>query len=1342
MDLSTAALAANATQPDHHNTWRDADSSAGLPTPDGQDHDRMETDDDSHGSISEDDLGNNQTTTQTPFENDEIMDTTPDEPNGEEHLNGHAAVTDLASSSPFPQALTTTSADQNPLFAAPEHPEISHNHSGHHDTSANDGQNAAGPPPSLFSSMVNPTEPHETPATSPPEQVVPANAPPPEDASTPPPVTIPESSSPQEEANEPEQQQGREDDSSQAESSDEEERPYWAEFEEDTSGPDEGELEIIEQDATEVDARGHTYWESMTYEALEDPEYIPLESGRISWTVTPVNGTPGNPNREKIMRSHSVLIGGLYWNIKYYPRGNDGTEHMSVYIECSPSQSGGLESDDDSDTSSSEENVAPASGRSPGENNAADEEDVSQSPNAISESPHHVQEVDEPVSTARARSRSVRWEAAAQVGCVVYNPNEPRVNIFRKSSHRFNPDDADWGWTRFHGPWESIHLRQRNERQALLRNDTLVFCAYIRTVKDDTRSLWWHAPKKTRDWDSYERIGVKSLGTGLARDNHIVAAISCWLNLRPIVNFIRNMKIPGVLAESKERRRPLFKALQQLVEYMFERPGDTRRDAMVNVVKWMDWYITETDPSRFDVPEVVAVWECLRRLLNYEASGQGDMAAAPDCFQDVLLLKQPDPWTFKSPISSAMHGQDSNATTLRQSDEPRSVQETIDLAASSNQFRHWENFAGNSPEPHDDPAVLQIELHRQQYDSGARRWDKLIHRIELNENITYTSPRTHTKCDYTLFGMIVHSGALESQDVYSVLRPQGPGTRWIRYSGGHFRREASCLTRAQAITSHEGKGRNTTGDAAVAYIVLYVRTDSLSDILIPLPQPHNRSSLDSNQQTSSSNVDSESPVPVRVFRSTLFDGHKGRGLPDLWAPNTTENAGRVHDLHFPRSTTLFQLAKQFEKSFDAAKDCSETDSQLTIYRWWYLDTGLSTPRGLPRLISIGDETLERAATTYDGVRLWLHVHQYELPTGNTDVTMTQPGSSAEIQEVQAPSENVADDSGDAVMTQDQPIEPATHAEASEASNQNHGTIFSPFNEAQLSSRDDAPVPTSQEQGSGSSDPENATMGEGQELVAVAQPQAFSLTTPSMRTIYIFVKIFDSQAQTLRAVGSRLVPLESNIHTEVTRILGSEDTFDIYHENSRSLSENDRVRSSRTFSDYVVHNGSIFIAQRQQSPEEIEVLLSQGKHPDPPSFFDFLRYVDDPSYLVSHDVNNSFGTEYTSADVLNGFVHGQGTMIYTNGDAYVGNWVANQKSGHGTMAYASGDTYTGEWAQNEREGHGKMVYGKTNNVYEGGWKKGRRHGKGVMTYEVADEEMAMCKICYENEMDALLYDCGH
>lgn len=89
MDLTPASLAANATQSNHHNVWRDPRSSAVGPTPDGQDHDRMETDDDSHDSSSEDDLGAHQATAQAPFENVESMDTTPDEPHGEENLNDY-----------------------------------------------------------------------------------------------------------------------------------------------------------------------------------------------------------------------------------------------------------------------------------------------------------------------------------------------------------------------------------------------------------------------------------------------------------------------------------------------------------------------------------------------------------------------------------------------------------------------------------------------------------------------------------------------------------------------------------------------------------------------------------------------------------------------------------------------------------------------------------------------------------------------------------------------------------------------------------------------------------------------------------------------------------------------------------------------------------------------------------------------------------------------------------------------------------------------------------------------------------------------------------------------------
>ena len=77
-----------------------------------------------------------------------------------------------------------------------------------------------------------------------------------------------------------------------------------------------------------------------------------------------------------------------------------------------------------------------------------------------------------------------------------------------------------------------------------------------------------------------------------------------------------------------------------------------------------------------------------------------------------------------------------------------------------------------------------------------------------------------------------------------------------------------------------------------------------------------------------------------------------------------------------------------------------------------------------------------------------------------------------------------------------------------------------------------------------------------------------------------------------------------------------------------------------------------------------------------------------------------------------------------------------------MHYANGDTYTGEWVADEPDGQGTKTYAKTGNVYTGGWRKRLRWGKGHMDYNVADQEMMVCDVCYERDRDAVLCFCGH
>ncbi|KKY18596.1 putative math and uch domain containing protein [Diplodia seriata] len=72
------------------------------------------------------------------------------------------------------------------------------------------------------------------------------------------------------------------------------------------------------------------YWQRRTFQDLDDPEFTPGPTGRVDWTIPNYNGTRENPNRELLMKSPIVNVGGYDWQIKFYPRGND-SDFLSVW---------------------------------------------------------------------------------------------------------------------------------------------------------------------------------------------------------------------------------------------------------------------------------------------------------------------------------------------------------------------------------------------------------------------------------------------------------------------------------------------------------------------------------------------------------------------------------------------------------------------------------------------------------------------------------------------------------------------------------------------------------------------------------------------------------------------------------------------------------------------------------------------------------------------------------------------------------------------------------------------------------------------------------------------------
>ncbi len=98
-------------------------------------------------------------------------------------------------------------------------------------------------------------------------------------------------------------------------------------------------------------------------------------------------------------------------------------------------------------------------------------------------------------------------------------------------------------------------------------------------------------------------------------------------------------------------------------------------------------------------------------------------------------------------------------------------------------------------------------------------------------------------------------------------------------------------------------------------------------------------------------------------------------------------------------------------------------------------------------------------------------------------------------------------------------------------------------------------------------------------------------------------------------------------------------------------------------------------------------------------------------------------EYRGYFNEDGVPHGQGKMIYANGDVYEGSWLNGIKQGKGKMIDADGDVYEGDWVNGKHHGHGFFGFsdgeGGFDETYNGQWENDKMHGRGIYRYPSGD-----------------------
>ena len=112
-------------------------------------------------------------------------------------------------------------------------------------------------------------------------------------------------------------------------------------------------------------------------------------------------------------------------------------------------------------------------------------------------------------------------------------------------------------------------------------------------------------------------------------------------------------------------------------------------------------------------------------------------------------------------------------------------------------------------------------------------------------------------------------------------------------------------------------------------------------------------------------------------------------------------------------------------------------------------------------------------------------------------------------------------------------------------------------------------------------------------------------------------------------------------------------------------------------------------------------------------------------LAANPSESASTMQYEGSISSDGKFHGRGSIVYSNGERYAGEWQYGQRHGRGTYTYADGGTYSGDWERDKIQGEGTAKY-SDDNVYTGSWTNGKIHGRG---------KLETAKFTYEGQLPA-------
>ncbi|KAL8822613.1 MAG: hypothetical protein Q9191_006654, partial [Dirinaria sp. TL-2023a] len=494
------------------------------------------------------------------------------------------------------------------------------------------------------------------------------------------------------------------------------------------------------------------------------------------------------------------------------------------------------------------------------------------------------------------------WYACVQFTLLMWNRNDPSIYISHSANHRFNAEEADWGFTRFAEIRKMFAPSWEGKGRPMVENDAVNISTYIRIYKDPTGVLWHNFI----NYNSKKETGMSLYFTNAFRK-----------------------AIYAIPTENEADRRNSAWALQRLFYLLQTNEDAVSTQELTGSFGWETKHIFEQQ----DVQELsrILMERMEERMKGTEAENAlprmfvGKMKTYISCINvDYESSRIEDFWDIQLNVSGNRCLDDSFRDYIQV--------ETMDGENKYFAEGHGLQDARKGVIFESFPQVLHLQLKRFEYDINRDAMTKVNDRYEFPE-IWDASPYLSESADksepytYQLHGVLVHSGDFNAGHYYAFLKPTADGY--------FYRFDDDRVTRA---TMKEALEENFGGDYAnisdgntgvrnpytrklstkrsmSAYMLVYIRQSRLAQILQDVSDadspPHLAKQLNEEraaiERRRKEREEQHLYLHVGVIDEDSFKAYQGFDLTDWNLPATAPGAPKPY--RTLRSSTVADFIK-------------------------------------------------------------------------------------------------------------------------------------------------------------------------------------------------------------------------------------------------------------------------------------------------------------------------------------------------------------------------------------------------------------------------------------------------